>query len=237
MEIIPVRTRLFHPGEPLVPFVREHIPVLHSGDVLAVTSKIVALSQQRVLAAGFDKRGAIEAEAEETVETPWCLLTRQGNDWCANAGVDESNADGRLVLLPAHPKEAAAAWRAELAAAFNVPDLAVILTDTRIVPLRQGAMGMALAWAGVEPIRDYRGQPDLFGRELKMTTANLVHALAAAAVLAMGEGAESIPLVVIRGSGVPLRPDAAGEAGDLAVRPADDLYRFIYDPSARFLRS
>lgn len=230
MEIIPVRTRLFHPGEPLIPFVRVHVSDVRAGDILVITSKIAALSQNRVLAPGFDKRAAIVAEAEETTETPWCLLTRRGKDWCANAGVDESNADGGLILLPAEPKATAVAWRRELAAAYGVPELALILTDTRLVPLRHGTMGMALAWAGLEPVCDYVGQPDLFGRPLKMTRANLVHALAAAAVLAMGEGNESTPLALIRGSGLRLRSDAAGDVGDLAVLPADDLYRFVYVP-------
>ncbi len=228
MEIIPVRTRLFQLGEALAPFVRAHVPELRPGDVLAVTSKIAALSQGRVLTPGFDKRRVVRDESEETAETPWCLLARRGGDWSANAGVDESNGDGRLILLPSAPKASAAAWRRELADAYGVPDLALILTDTRLVPLRRGTMGVALAWAGLEPIVDYVGRPDLYGRPLKMTQANVVHALAAAAVLAMGEGAERVPLAVLRGFDVPRRRDAAGDVGDLAVLPTDDLYRFAY---------
>lgn len=194
---------------------------------MVITSKIVALSEGRVLDAGFDKRGAIEAESDETIDTPWCLLTRRGQDWCANAGVDESNAEGKLILLPGEPVKSARALRDGLRKIYGFAP-PVILTDTRIVPLRQGTMGMALAWAGFEAIKDYIGTPDLFGRPLKMTKANLVHALAAASVFVMGEGAESIPFVIIRDSGIPIISDASGEVGDLAILPEDDLYKHVY---------
>jgi coenzyme F420-0:L-glutamate ligase len=227
MQIIPVRTRLFLEGESLSSFILGQVPVLEPGDILVVTSKIMALSQGRVLPPGFDKRQAILDEADEIVETPWCLLARKGKDWCANAGADESNADGKLILLPRESKESTVALRRDLAARFTNP-FGVILTDTRIVPFRQGTMGMALAWSGFTPIHDYVGTPDLYGRLLKMTKANFVHALAAAAVLVMGEGAESIPLAVIRRSGVVMDPEASGEVGDIAVEPKNDLYRFLF---------
>ena len=233
MQIIPIRTRLFSQGESLADFVFEHVPALEAGDILVVTSKIVALSQNRVLDRGFDKYAAIKSESDEAVETPWCLLTRRGRDWCANAGVDESNADGKLILLPGEPRKSSIHLHRDLSSRFQNP-FGLILTDTRIMPFRQGTMGMALAWCGFDPIHDYVGTPDLYGRLLKMTKANLAHALAASAVLVMGEGAESVPLVIIRGSGIAIRPELSGEVGDLAVSPQDDLYRFLYvaDPSA-----
>lgn len=229
MEIIPVKTRLFREGEPLVPFVREFIPRLEPGDLLVVTSKIVALSQGRVLKNGFDKKQIIASESDEVIETPWCDLARRGRDWRANAGVDESNADGTLILLPSQPKETAVALRQEIAEAYGIPEIAIIMTDTRIVPLRQGTMGMALAFAGFDPIQDYVGKPDLFGRPLKMTKANIAHALAAAAVFVMGEGAESIPLAIIRDSGIHINAESAGDAGDLTIAPEEDVYRFVYE--------
>jgi F420-0:gamma-glutamyl ligase len=48
----------------------------------------------------------------------------------------------------------------------------------------------------------------------------------------MGEGAESIPLVIIRDSGVAMKSGVAGEVGDIAVEPKDDLYRFLFADSA-----
>lgn len=224
MQIIPVRTRLFREGENLREFIVESIPVLQAGDILVVTSKIVALAEHRVIASNRNKRQVILEEAEESVETPWCLLTRNGNDWCANAGVDESNANGSVILLPKDPKESAKRLRDE----FGNREIGLILTDTRTVPLRQGTMGMALAWAGVGQLKDYIGTPDLYGRPLKMTKANIVHALAAAAVLVMGEGAESVPIVIIRDSGVPINFEASGEVGDVAMLPEEDLYQYLF---------
>ena len=59
-------------------------------------------------------------------------------------------------------------------------------------------MGFALAYYGFQPLKEYRGTKDLFGREMKMTQANFPDALASAAVLAMGEGNESMPLALVR---------------------------------------
>jgi len=58
-------------------------------------------------------------------------------------------------------------------------------------------MGYALAYWGFNPLRDYRGEKDIFGRVLKITQANVADALAAAAVAVMGEGRETTPLAVI----------------------------------------
>ena len=229
MQIIPVQTRLFRVGENLQDFIVEYVPTIQSGDIVVVTSKIVALAQGRVIAPGFNKNQIVAGMTDEVVETPWCLLSRSGMDWCANAGVDESNAGGSLILLPEHPRHAALTLRDGLSEQMKHRDFGVLLTDTRIVPLRQGTMGMALAWAGVDPIKDYVGTEDLYGRKLKMTKANIVHALAAAAVLVMGEGAESAPLVIIRDSGIPIEPAQSGEVGDIAILPEDDLYRYLYE--------
>ena len=72
--------------------------------------------------------------------------------------------------------------------------------DSHLVPLRAGTMGISTGFFGFEPLRDYRGQPDVFNRALKYTRQNLVDPLAAASSLLMGEGSEQTPLLVIRGA-------------------------------------
>jgi F420-0:gamma-glutamyl ligase len=62
-----------------------------------------------------------------------------------------------------------------------------------------------------------------------MTKANIVHALATAAVLVMGEGAESVPIVIIRDADVERDPDASGEVSDLAILPREDVYRVVFE--------
>lgn len=229
MEIIPITTRLFTPHDTIHNFIDEYLPEISDKSIVVVTSKIIALAQQRFTTI-IDKQhkyDIIRHESEQTVETPWCLLTKRGNDWSANAGVDESNANGQLILLPHTIENEARAIRDYLVERHNLSSLGVIITDTRILPMRSGTSGVALAWAGINPIKNYIGTPDLFGRNLAMTQANIVHALAAGAVLVMGEGNESIPLVHITNAPVDFS-SVSGSISDIAIEPYDDLYRPIY---------
>lgn len=41
----------------------------------------------------------------------------------------------------------------------------VLITDSRTMPLRASIIGVALGYAGFRGIKDYRGQPDIFGRK------------------------------------------------------------------------
>lgn len=220
---------LFHPGENLTDYVEQHLQGLKEQDTVIVTSKIIALSENRTIphpSAETKKALAIQ-ESDENVATPWCLLTRKRQDWCANAGIDESNAQGNLILLPKNPVKSAEHLQQFLKETFGLKQLGVIISDTRLVPLRIGTLGIALAWAGIEPVADYRGTKDLYGRELKMTQANIVHALATSAVLCMGEGAEQKPLAIIRHAPVCFN-EVSGGISEISVLPQDDLYAYLY---------
>ena len=56
---------------------------------------------------------------------------------------------------------------------------------------------MAIGAAGLPSIIDLRGQPDLFGRPFKVSQSNVAGGLAAAAVVAMGEGTERTPICLV----------------------------------------
>jgi F420-0:gamma-glutamyl ligase len=124
-------------------------------------------------------------------------LTIVDNLLIPEAGVDESNANGHYILWPRDPQGTANAVRAYLSERFNCRHVGVIITDSKTTPLRWGVTGVALAHSGFLPLNDYIGQPDVFGRELRMTKVALADALAAAAVLVMGEGREQTPLAVL----------------------------------------
>ena len=47
MKVTPVKTRMCKEGEDLAAFILTHVPKLKNGSILAVTSKIVALSEGR----------------------------------------------------------------------------------------------------------------------------------------------------------------------------------------------
>jgi F420-0:gamma-glutamyl ligase len=72
-------------------------------------------------------------------------------------------------------------------------------------------------------LNDYRSQKDIFGRELKITQANIVDALSAAAVVMMGEGNELRPMAIVRGADF-VKFTAKETAKDLAIPIEDDLF-------------
>ena len=230
MKVHPIRTRLFRQGEALDDFIFEHLSRPKEGSVIAVTSKVMALSQNRVVQCSdaAEKEQIIRSESIETLQTPWCLLTKKNGEWCANAGTDESNAKGSLILLPRNIQKTAALLRNQLKKRFHLKRLGVLITDTRIYPMRAGTMGVAIGYAGFKPIKNYIGTKDLFGRTLKHTQANIVNALAVSAVLAMGEGAERRPLAVIEDAEVEF-VDRVPSIESLAIDPCDDLYRAVYE--------
>lgn len=233
MRVTSIKTRRFKPREPLVPFLESALPRLRDGDCVCVTSKIAALSQGRVASLNDRTKDEwIEIESDRDLKTPWCRLTLKNGEWCANAGVDESNAQGKLILLPKDPSRVARrVWRA-LRARYQLRNLGVIITDTRIYPLRAGVMGVSLAHAGFKGLRSYVGEPDLDGRPFAHTQVNVANALAVAAVLAMGEGGEQTPLAIIRGARLEFtsRPQ---NPRSLVVRPKDDVYLAAYLEDAR----
>ncbi len=204
----------------------------HDGDILAVSSKIVALCEGRAVPLeAASKAELVVQEADlylpTTVSRYAVYLTIKGSALMPWAGIDESNSDGHHVLWPSDPQQTANDIRAYLCQRFLLRRAGVIITDSRPLPLRWGVTGFSVAHSGFAALHDYRGTPDLFGRPLRMTQANIADALAAAAVLVMGEGNEQTPLV--RLSDLPFvmfqeRDPSPEELVDLAVSLDDDLY-------------
>ncbi len=210
-----------------MPFILKSVKKMGAEDIVVVTSKIVALSQGRVVSVR-DKERAIRKEGVKTIKGPWCYLTLKDGEWCANAGADESNADGRVILLPRNPEKIARELLVALKKKFKVKRCGVILTDTRSVPLRQGTLGVALAWAGFEGIKSYIGLKDIFGRKFKVSRVNVADAVAAAAVLTMGEGKERRPIAIVSGAEVKFNARSYHHR-ILSVAPQKDLYRPVFD--------
>ena len=114
----------------------------------------------------------------------------------ASAGIDESNANGKLILLPKDSFETAKILRNKLRKKYGVKDLGVLITDSRTMPLRAGITGVALGYAGFCGIKDYKNTPDIFGRKFKFSRVDIADSVATAAVLVMGEGREKQPLAI-----------------------------------------
>ncbi len=119
---------------------------------------------------------------------------------CANAGVDRSNVKGErnVVLLPENANNSAKKIKQEIFALTGC-NVAVIISDTQGRPLRIGEINVAIGIAGIKPIRDRRGEKDLFGYVLRMKRTAIADELASAAELVIGQANEGIPAAIIRG--------------------------------------
>jgi coenzyme F420-0:L-glutamate ligase/coenzyme F420-1:gamma-L-glutamate ligase len=153
--------------------------------------------------------------------TPFAVITRHRTGHVtANSGIDASNvADDQVLLWPRDPDASARAIRDALP---GRP--AVIIADSLGRAWRQGTLGTAIGCAGLNHTDDRRGQSDMFGRTLQATIVAVADAIAAFAVLAMGEGAEGTPVAIMRGAGRWVtEEDGTGAAA--IMRPVDgDLF-------------
>lgn len=127
-----------------------------------------------------------------------------------------------VAQLPVDPDASARAIRRQLMTATG-KEVAVIINDTHGRPWRVGAVGIAIGVAGIEPVEDLRGQPDLFGHPLETTRVGLADQIAAAASLIMGQADEGRPVALLRGLPYTVKNNASARE---LLRPKDqDLYR------------
>lgn len=207
MRIIPVRTGVMvPPKDDLFAKIRKSKLALREGDVVVVSSKVVSIHEGNTVAKSTTTREAL-AIKEADLYLPrrtggkWRrLFTMRGGVFIGGSGIDESNGDGHYILWPKDPMRSAKRLLSFFKKTYGVKKLGVIIADSRSLLLRRGAVGFALGWAGVSPVFDYRGKPDLFGRPIHVSVANIIDPLASAAVFVMGECAEQTPLAVIRGA-------------------------------------
>ncbi|NHJ46880.1 MAG: coenzyme F420-0:L-glutamate ligase [Asgard group archaeon] len=119
---------------------------------------------------------------------------------CANSGVDRSNVPGNniVTLLPTDPDKSAIIIR-KFIEKETKKKVAVIISDTHNRPFRLGAINIAIGCSGINPIKSYLGEKDLFDYELKSTSVSVADQLCSAAGLVMGEGNEGFPVLIVRG--------------------------------------
>ena len=103
-----------------------------------------------------------------------------------------------MVLLPKNPDASAQKIRQEIKKLTGC-NVAVIVSDTHGRPFRMGEINVAIGVAGIKPIRDRRGEKDLFGYVLRIKQTAVVDELASAAELVIGQANEGIPVAIIRG--------------------------------------
>ena len=209
------------------------------GDVLVVAQKEVSKVQgrgvdlagvepserARELAGDGDPRRVevILGEAREVVRSrPPLVITETLHGFvCASAGVDASNAKGpdTVILLPLDPDASAASLREAIAEVAGV-SVGVIVSDSFGRAWRQGTTDVALGVAGIEALRDLRGQRDSAGYELHTTQIAVADEIAGAAELVMGK-TDGVPAAIVRGVSV----EGSGSGRDLLMPRERDLFR------------
>jgi len=233
MIIQPIKTRVFKEGDNLFTFITGYLKKLPNKSVVVITSKIVALAEKRtaIVENTMTKERLIRAESDFTIPTKYVWLTIKDGMVMASAGIDESNANGKLILLPKDSFKIARFLRHKLLKHYGIKHLGILITDSRTMPLRAGITGVALGYAGFCGIKDYRGTSDIFGRKFKFSRTDVADSLAAAAVFVMGEGNEQQPLAIIKK--IPIEFCNKINHKELHIDIQDDMYRPLF---SKFLK-
>lgn len=244
---------LFRPGmsiaEEIVAAMRRSGDKPSDADVIVVAQKIVSKAAGRTARLGDVEAGeeavriagatardaaAVQLILDESHEvlraTPAAIIARHRTGHVlANAGIDASNIEGgdtdTVLLWPEDPDASARAIRAELHALAGARP-AVVIADSMGRAWRIGTVGTAIGCAGLCVVDDRRGvDQDLFGRTLQATMIAVADAVAGAAVLVMGEGAEGVPAALVRGAGRWVSVDD-GPGMAAGLRPIEqDMFR------------
>ncbi len=178
-----------------------YLTKIEENSVIAVTSKIIAICEGRIVQNSISKDELVKQEADFFLPKESnqynVYLTIKDNMLVATAGIDESNSNGNLVLWPQNPQDSANKIREYFKKKFKLKNVGIIITDSKSTMLRWGITGASIAHSGFKALNNKIGTPDIFGKKLEITQVNVSDALSSAAVLEMGEANEQTPLAVI----------------------------------------
>jgi coenzyme F420-0:L-glutamate ligase/coenzyme F420-1:gamma-L-glutamate ligase len=226
-------------GDDLAPLIVERA-MLQDSDVLVVAQKAISKIEGRIVRLDVvepspraqeladDGEGDVRRievilrEAKRIVRTRGALVIAETPHGfvCASAGVDASNAPepGTLVLLPVDPDASAARLRDRLRE-LTGHEVGVVVSDSFGRPWRQGTTDVAIGAAGIEVLRDLKGERDPTGYELKSTVIATADEVAGAAELVMGK-LNRTPVAIVRG----VEATGEGRARHLVMPPDRNLF-------------
>lgn len=204
MKVTPIKThKITQKDKNIFSVLDAYIADLKENSIVVVTSKIVAICEKRIveIKSSEQKDDLVKKEADYYLPREFnqygFMISINKGIMVASAGIDESNGNGYYVLWPKDPQKSANKIREYLVKKFHLNYLGVIITDSKLTPLRWGVTGVAITHSGFRSINSYIGKPDIFGRKLHAEKVNVADALATAAVVEMGEGNEQQPLAII----------------------------------------
>ena len=217
LQIIPVNIeKEIKSDDDLVDFVLESSEI-HDDDILVFSQKIVSKNEGRILslssinpsllangiASSYCKDPRlvelILSESKRIVRMENGIIIVETNHGfvCANAGIDESNVqDGYATLLPVDPDKSASMLKDRIEQKTG-KSVAVIISDTFGRPFRLGQTDVAIGISGIEPILDYNGKPDTFGKIMQVTAIAVADEICSASELVMGK-VQKCPIAIVR---------------------------------------
>ena len=193
---------------------------IQENDIIIITQKIVSKSEGQIknlinikpseysikLASKINKDPRLieliinESKSIIRIDEKRSILiteTKQGFI-CANAGIDNSNIPGsnNVSLLPKDPDKSANLLKDRIKKKTG-KNIAVIISDTFGRPFRLGQTDVAIGIAGIEPILDYSGKPDTFGKIMQVTAIAVADEICSASELVMGK-VQKCPIAIVR---------------------------------------
>ncbi|MDW3679472.1 MAG: coenzyme F420-0:L-glutamate ligase [Nitrososphaeraceae archaeon] len=206
-------------GNLILKSIKEKKESLKENDVIVITHKIVSKSEGRTI----DLTKIIPSEESKKISSRTGkdpklveLIISQSNEIikiqreiiitetkhgfvCANSGIDTSNVgnSNHVVLLPVDPDKSAREIRNYIRSRTKT-NVAVIISDTFGRPFRKGQVNVAIGVAGINPIKSYIGDSDMYGNILRVTEIAIADEIASAAELVMGKSLR-VPVTIVRG--------------------------------------
>lgn len=235
MKVTAVKThKITHKDTDLFKILDQYLKNLKENSVVAVTSKIVSICEGRIIKISpqIQKDELVKQEAEYYLPREYnqydFMISINRGIMVASAGIDESNGNGYYVLWPKDPQKSVNKIRKYLKNKFNLKKIGIIITDSKLSPLRWGVTGVSIAHSGFRALNSYIGKPDIFGRKLHAEKVNVADSLATAAVTVMGEGNEQQPMAIIEDVDnfvhFQKRNPSQKELDNLKIALKDDVY-------------
>ena len=234
MKVTAYKTHKITVGEDLFAILDQYLPTLKERSVVAITSKIISLCQKDVIKKekGIEKKDLIPMETDyylgdEYLRKYGQIISIKNHTLTASGGIDESNGDGYFILWPKNLQETTIHIWEYLRKKKSLKNLGIIVTDSRTSPLRWGVTGIALSWCGLEPLKNYIGQSDIYGQIMHAEKTSIIDSLATATTIVTGEGNEQQPLAVIEDVDFvefQNRPPTDEEIKSLQIDMKDDLF-------------
>ena len=172
--------------------------------ILKLSRRIVAAIPTTEIILRFNLHKILSKNPERAkkvlMEDPVILVVENARgSLCSDAELDLSNVPKGFVYLPPPDPDLEARELREKIENITSKHVAVIVTDTEVSPFKIGSVDIAVGSSGIVPISRKFASPDMYGHLKYGGVDVIVDELASAAALLMGQTAEGIPVVIVRG--------------------------------------